>query len=315
MATPASIYELLKLPPLDFIACLQQSPVERARMCGQTLAGLRSETATGIVMSVSQKLAFLHDPAVRRFTSADLNPPDFRRLANPDRPVGVYWEVHEEDVDLLKPLSSLFFTLLLHQLCQGSEPLRVPLVLFLDEFAQVGRLPNFPHTIAVARGRGVSLVLGIQSLAQLDYLYGKAGGEIIRTNCGTKMVLPGLDQDTAEYISKALGETTVRQEYQSRRPEGWLVTSYSYGEHHTQRRLMTADEVRRIGDDEALVIVSNFRPMRVRRIHWDEPPNPARVGSLGPEHAMVVREPVMPPPPNDIEPLRRGLQQIEEEES
>jgi type IV secretory pathway TraG/TraD family ATPase VirD4 len=78
---------------------------------------------------------------------------------------------------------------------------------------------------------------------------------------------------------------------------------------------MTADEVRRIGDDEALVIVSNFKPMRVRRIHWDEPPNPARVGSLGPEHAMVMREPVAPPPPKDTEPLRRGLQRIEEEES
>lgn len=61
------------------------------------------------------------------------------------------------------------------------------MALLLDEFAQVGRIPKFPNTIAVARGRGVSLVLGIQSLAQLDALYGKAGAEVVRTNCCTRV--------------------------------------------------------------------------------------------------------------------------------
>mgnify|MGYP001418042625 CR=1 FL=1 len=214
---------------------------------------------------------------------------------------------------MLKPLSSLFFTLLLHQLCQGEGELPAPVALLLDEFAQVGRIPKFPNTIAVARGRGVSLMLGIQSLAQLDALYGKAGAEVIRTNCCTKVIMPGLDHDTAEPISKALGEATVRQEYQSRRPEGWLVTSYSYGEHHTQRRLLTADEVRRIGDDEALLIIANYKPIRARRVFWDQEPNPAEVGVLGQTQAMVVREPVAPPPPSNITPLRRGLQQLERE--
>ncbi|HLG74396.1 MAG TPA: type IV secretory system conjugative DNA transfer family protein [Chloroflexota bacterium] len=312
--TPATLRELLMLPPLEFVAALKASPVERARVCGQTLAGLRPETASGIVMSVSQKLAFLHDPAVLRFTSCELRPPDFRTLADPDRQIGLYWQVHEEDVDLLKPLSSLFFTLLLHQLCQGEGELPAPVALLLDEFAQVGRIPKFPNTIAVARGRGVSLVLGIQSLAQLDALYGKAGAEVIRTNCCTKIVLPGLDYDTAEHISKALGETTVRQEYQSRRPEGWLVTSYSYGEHHTQRRLMTADEVRRIDDDEALLIIANYKPIRARRVFWDKDPNPASSGQLGEARGLVVREFVSPPPGNNITPLRRGLQRLDDEE-
>jgi len=172
-------------------------------------------------------------------------------------------------------------------------------------------VPKFPNTIAVARGRGVALVLAVQSLGQLDQLYGKAGAEIIRTNCCTKVVLPGLDYDTAEHVSRALGETTVRQEYQSRRPEGWLVTSYSYGEHHTQRRLLTADEVRRIGDSEALLIIANYRPIRARRAFWNAPPRPAAAGALGPEQTLVVREPVAPPP--NVTPLRRGLQQLKED--
>jgi type IV secretory pathway TraG/TraD family ATPase VirD4 len=208
--------------------------------------------------------------------------------------------------------SRVVHTLLLYQLCEGEGELPSPVALLLDEFAQVGRIPKFPNTIAVARGRAVSLVLGIQSLAQLDALYGKAGAEVIRTNCCTKVVLPGLDYDTAEHISKALGDTTVRQEYQSRKPDGWLVTSYTYGEHHSQRRLLTADEVRRIGDDEALLIVANYKPIRARRAFWNEPPNAAADGQLGESQALVVREFVSPPPTNVIA-LRRGLQQREEE--
>ena len=150
------------------------------------------------------------------------------------------------------------------------------------------------------------------SLTELDALYGKAGAEVIRTNCCTKVVLPGLDYDTAEHICKALGETTVRQEYQSRKPDGWLVTSYTYGEHRSHRRVLTANEVRRIGDDEALLIVANYKPIRARRAFWHQPPNAAADGQRGESQAMVVREFVSPPPTNVIA-LRRGLQQLEEE--
>jgi len=127
------------------------------------------------------------------------------------------------------------------------------------------------------------------------------------------MALPGLDDDSAEYVSRALGETTIRQEYQSRRPEGWMATSYSYGEHHTQRRLLTADEVRRIGDDEALLIVANFKPIRVRTALWTAPPRPAGGGPLGAEQPRVVREPVVPPP--DPDQLRKWLDDLKEDQT
>ena len=87
-------------------------------------------------------------------------------------------------------MASLFFTLLLERLGRGRAA--VPVTLFLDEFANLGPLPHFPTTIAVARRRGMALVLGVQSLAQLEGLYGRAGAATIQTNCGTKIVLQGL---------------------------------------------------------------------------------------------------------------------------
>ncbi len=75
-------------------------------------------------------------------------------------------------------------------------------------------------------------MLGVQALSQLDGLYGREGADTIRTNCATKVILHGLDYPSAEQVSRLLGEWTVQQEYTSRRPEGLLVTSVSYSEHH-----------------------------------------------------------------------------------
>ena len=115
----------------------------------------------------------------------------------------------------LRPLSSLFFTLLLEQL--AAEPMAapgaaatvadtkpVPVHLFLDEFANVGVVPHFETTISLARGRGVGIWLGIQSLSQLEARYGKANAQTILTNCATKIALCGLDVETAEYFSRCL---------------------------------------------------------------------------------------------------------------
>ncbi len=248
---------------------------------------MKDETQAGVVLSVSDKLAFLDDPVVRRFTSASLTPPNFGLLVqNPTQPIAVYWVVHERDAALLQPLSSVFFTLLLEHLGRmpGDPDSRV--TLFLDEFANIGRIPDFTTTISVARGRGVQLVLGVQSLSQLEQLYGHAGAETIRTNCATKIVLHGLDYDSAEQISRALGEATIQQEVQTRTPQGWTTNAYSYAEQHIQRRLLTSDEVRRIAIDEALIVISNLRPIWTKRQVWRQPPRAARAEPLGPEQGM-----------------------------
>lgn len=60
----------------------------------------------------------------------------------------------------------------------------------------------------------------------------------------------------------------MQQEYTSRQPEGILVTSMSYSEHQTARRLLTADEVRRLRQDELLIVSGNRKPVRTKRWCW-----------------------------------------------
>lgn len=290
--TPATLDSLLARKPSDLVAVLEASPLPQVRSTAGMLAELKSETRAGIVLSVANKLSFLQDPAVRRFTSAEVTFPDFRQLLV--RPIAVSWVLHEQDVATLQPLSALFFTVLLEQLGRAAGG-PVPVTLLLDEFANIGRLPHFSTTIAVARGRQLALVLGVQALSQLEGLYGHSGAETIRTNCATTVVLHGLDYASAEQISRALGERTVWHELASRRPESMLVTSWTHAEQHTARRLLTADEVRRIGQEETLIIVGNRRPIRAGRWWWREPPCTAGTRALGREQAIAVPVPAQQP--------------------
>jgi type IV secretion system protein VirD4 len=296
--TPATAYRLLQQAPDALLAELAASPVESARAAAAQLAGLRDHVRAGIVLSVADKLSFLDDPAVLRFTSAEVIAPDFTQLQR--RPSAVYWVLHEQDVALLQPLSALFFTLLIDQLCRSSGP--VPVSLYFDEFANIGPVPDFPTTISVARGRGLSLVLGVQSLSQLDGIYGRHGAEAIQTNCATKVVLHGLPAETCEEVSRALGEWTLEVEYAQRRPYGgggWVplpATETSWSQHRMARRLLTADEVRRMEHDQCVIVVANQRPIFARRWRWSHGAREAPAFSLGAAKAAALPPPAKPAP-------------------
>jgi type IV secretion system protein VirD4 len=282
LPTPLSAYHVLTAGPRTLLATFAASRAPSARQCAAALEDLKPELLASIVLGVSNRLSWLKEPAVQRFTSAELTAPDFTILAQ--RPTAVYWVLHEQDVALLQPLSSIFFTLLLEQLGRGR--LETPVLLLLDEFANLGVLPNFPTTISVARGRGIALVLGVQALGQLDGLYGQHGAETIRVNCATKIVMHGLDFAGADAISRSLGEQTVQHQARS--------SDDRWSEQQVRRPLLTADEVRRIGNDELVVLVSNRRPAKVRKQWHTAGPRTADHGGLG---AAQGRAPAMPSAP------------------
>jgi type IV secretory pathway TraG/TraD family ATPase VirD4 len=187
---------------------------------------------------------------------------------------------------VLPGLISLFWTVLLHQLINSSGP--VPVTLLLDEFANTGKIPNL-H--AVARGRDIAIWLGLQSLSPLDALHGQEAARTIRDNSTTKLALAGLDHTSAEEISRALGEGTALVTRTTRTPEGWLNIRVSYSDHEVSRRLLTADEVRRLPSDELLMISANRCPLRLSRVTRDWTPYAAVTTELGPERGLDLTEP------------------------
>ncbi len=300
--TPLSAYRLFTRQGIEnLIEELQASSSEAAREQATVFSQTQERMRGSIVPVVAAKLQFLRDPAVARFTSASLEPTKLGFIKQ--KPTAVYWCLRENDIARLRPLTSLFFSLLLEQL--GAEDAReVPTLMLLDEFANIGTIPNFETTISLARGRGVSIWLGVQSLGQLEARYGKANARTIVSNCATKIALSGLDVESAEYFSRSLGERTVSK----RKLSAHLTTPVSISGSYTSTRmeharaLLTPDEVRRIGFNQAIAIVSNRRPMLVPKTFYEAPSFPAKAPCLGTAYAVSVEaKPTLPPPfPEDL---------------
>lgn len=111
-------------------------------------------------------------------------------------------------------LVNLFYTQALQELCRSADRdypdcrLAVPVRFILDDFATNTFIPHFDRIISVIRSREISVSLILQSLTQLDGLYGHAASRTISGNCDTWIYLGGQDIDTARYIGAKLDKTT-----------------------------------------------------------------------------------------------------------
>ena len=104
-------------------------------------------------------------------------------------------------------LTNLFYTQALHELCNSADRdnkdhrLKVPVRLILDDFAANVFIPEFDKIISVIRSREISVSIILQSLSQLESMYGDARAKTILNNCDHCLYLGGQDVDTARYVS------------------------------------------------------------------------------------------------------------------
>ena len=88
----------------------------------------------------------------------------------------------------------------------GRLPVHVRLI--LDEFANIGQIPNFDKLIATIRSREISASIILQSQSQLKAIY-KDAAEIIVGNCDTTLFLGGKEKTTLKEISEILDKETI----------------------------------------------------------------------------------------------------------
>lgn len=119
---------------------------------------------------------------------------------------------------------------------------RLPLLVSceLDEFANIGVIPNFCETLSVVRSYNIRVCIVLQGISQLKALYEKTW-EVIIGNCSTFTFLGTNDKDSKEYVSQRLGKTTVRVDSRSynRGNQGGGNDSESY----VSRDLLSPDEI------------------------------------------------------------------------
>ena len=139
---------------------------------------------------------------------------------------------------------------------QGALP--VPVRLMFDEFANVALPDGYARLQATMRSRNIMSTIILQNISQLKALF-KDDWEGIIGNADSFVYLGGNEQSTHKYISELLGKETIdtRTSSQSKGRNG----SFSQNFQQTGRELMTPDEVRRLDNKDAIVLIRGEKPV------------------------------------------------------
>jgi type IV secretion system protein VirD4 len=253
----------------------------------RSLLDMDPRTSSGIVATAQAHLSLFRDPVLAANTArCDFTPLD---LVAGERPVSLYLTLAPADLDRLRgPIR-----LVLNQLCRAlterldfepasSRPAhRHALLLLLDEFAVLGKLDFFGRAMAYLRGYGIRVYLSIQSLAQLHDIYGPH--QSITANCPLQVAFAPADLETAELLSRMVGPTTVHLAKRALNdaPLTFGPRRHTLSLHELARPLLTAEEVRRLPDGEALVFVAGHPTVRGRRVAYFADAEWAGRGGMG----------------------------------
>ncbi|MBS0448546.1 MAG: type IV secretory system conjugative DNA transfer family protein [Proteobacteria bacterium] len=223
-------------------------------------------TASSIRKTFTSRLDLWLNPLIDAATSG--NDFDFRALRK--RPISIYARINPDNIARLQPLLNLFFQqaigLQTRELPEENPALKCQVLLVLDEFAALGRIPVIANATAFLPGYNVRALVIVQSHSQLVEKYGIEGAKSIRKMLAARIVFPPKEFDDAEAISKELGTYTVRQKGFSRPMWGGRSPTVNISEQ--PRRLLLAQEVKNLGPDRMLLFYEGLRPVLGRRITY-----------------------------------------------
>jgi len=169
-------------------------------------------------------------------------------------------------------LLTIFFSQMIQQLYDYADKAggKLPEKTFfiLDEFANIGQIPDFDKKISTSRSRGISFSVILQNLDQLEAVYEKSYETIIG-NCDTHVFLGSNSTKTLEYFSKALGEKTIsRDSHSTNRDKGGWKSGSSDSDQIMGRALLTPDELRRFDNDMCIIFVKGVRPVKANKFYY-----------------------------------------------
>src|SRR3954453_13638441 len=208
----------------------------------------------------------LTETVVRCFTGSDF---DAAQLMTGKEPVTVYLRWPERDLLALSPLVRLLWGSFIDELITTYDAVGgrdcQPVLLLVDEAGRTA-IPGLADYATTVVGRGISLWIAVQSLSQLEAIYGHARAEILRDNMETQLYYRPANQATAEYLERCLGKKSAYAESHTVR----------HGEEASEGRseqgisLLTAWEIRQLHDEQIIGFHRRLPPFRATRMDWRE---------------------------------------------
>ena len=139
---------------------------------------------------------------------------------------------------------------------RGALP--IPVHFLMDEFANVALPDDFDKILSVMRSRNVFVSIILQNLSQLKALFEKQWESIVG-NCDQFLYLGGNEQSTHKYVTELLGKETIDTNTYGK--STGHSGSYSTNYQSTGRELLTADEVRMLDNNKAILLIRGEKPV------------------------------------------------------
>ncbi|WP_418232723.1 VirD4-like conjugal transfer protein, CD1115 family [Butyricicoccus sp.] len=247
--------------PLDllFEALEEEQPDHIAVRQYHIFKQAAGKTAKSILVSAAVRLASFTLPEIQRITASD----DMELGKLGERKQAIFCIIPDSNDASLNFLVGMLYTQAFQELYfqadkvhQGALP--IPVRLMFDEFANVALPDGYARLQATMRSRNIMSTIILQNISQLKALF-KDDWEGIIGNADSFIYLGGNEQSTHKYISELLGKETIdtRTSSQSKGRNG----SFSQNFQQTGRELMTPDEVRRLDNKNAIVLIRGEKPV------------------------------------------------------
>jgi type IV secretion system protein VirD4 len=228
---------------------------------------------SGIKATAESFFGLFADPIVAEKTSRS----DFRigDLQCADQPVTLFLQPPPSDAQRLTPLMRLFINQVARSLMEDQihdglgRKKNHRLLMLLDEFPQLGRLPFFETMMGAMAGYGLKAYLVCQSLNHLTKAYGR--DNVILDNCAIVTAFAAADPGTADRIASMAGEVweirPIESEHRPRAILGARKGTISYREE--RRPLLLPADVRGLPRDQQLIFASGCKPLRAKKLRFD----------------------------------------------
>ena len=271
-------YKLLINKSVDMLdAIFDRLPTHHPARGPYQLFAKAEKVKGNAILGLGTRLQIMQNKLVQEITShkdIDLTLPGQKKCA--------YFCITSDQDSTFDMLATLFTSFLSIKLVRYADRtkerrLPVPVQFILDEFPNLGVVPDFKKKLATARSRGIGMSILFQNIPQLQNRYPDNQWEEILGGCDFSIFLGCNDMTTASYYSDRTGEITVsvssiRKSYYTIRATDY-VPEYTESTSLGKRMLLLPDEILRFPLDQGLLIIRGQKVCRFRKMDYLEHPD------------------------------------------
>jgi type IV secretion system protein VirD4 len=241
-----------------------------AKMPYNIYAETSPQVRSGVIIGLGTRLQVFQNEMVRKLTeTSDIS------LSMPGRAKSAYFCIVSDMDHTFDFLASLYFSFLFINLTRTADrnggELDIPVNFLLDEFCNIGHIPDFTKKISTMRGRGIAVSVIFQSLVQLKSHYPDSAWETIMADCNSWLILGVQDVTSAKYISDHMGISTITTK-SHRKSLGKPLKLGDETTQYKERRLMNPDELIRLATNEAILSAFGLKPFKIEKMDYTKHP-------------------------------------------